>query len=100
MGKKIRVLYKKPGMAAKEIEIENTLKAFQLLVGGYIEVVTISRTTIAVVNEEGRILGLPENILGLAGPIVFCSTKGEEFASLSYEAISMLNRLVLFCEKG
>lgn len=34
----VRVLYKEPGKPAEFRTIENTLKAFQHLVGGYIEV--------------------------------------------------------------
>lgn len=44
------------------VELENTLEAFQGAVGGYIEAVTLPRTgLVVIVNEEGRLLGLPPN---------------------------------------
>ena len=43
------------------IEIENTLKALQAVVGGHIETVRLTTELIGIVNEEGRILGLARN---------------------------------------
>lgn len=34
---------------------------FQSLVGGYVEVVRLDRTKVALVNEEGLLIGLPPN---------------------------------------
>lgn len=42
-------------------ELENTLKAEQEFVGGSIEVIRLTDNTLAVFNEEGKILGLPFN---------------------------------------
>lgn len=41
--------------------IDDSLEAFQQMVGGYIETVPVARDVIAVVNEEGLLLGLPVN---------------------------------------
>lgn len=37
------------------------LADFQSLVGGYVEVVRLDRTKVALVNEDGLALGLPPN---------------------------------------
>ena len=42
-------------------EIDNTLEAMQAAVGGYIQTVMLTRGVDIVCNEEGLILGLPEN---------------------------------------
>lgn len=50
------------GHEPRLIEMENTLKAFQEAVGGYIETVTLERTgLVVIVNEEGKLMGLPLN---------------------------------------
>ncbi len=52
------------------IELENTLEEFQGAVGGYIEAVTLPRTgLVVIVNEEGRLLGLPANGRMNIGPL-------------------------------
>lgn len=42
-------------------ELENSLKAEQEFVGGCIEVLRLTNNTVAVFNEEGKILSLPFN---------------------------------------
>ena len=76
-----------PGGAIEFRHIENTLEAFQDLVGGYIEAVRICDGPITICNEDGRLLGLAENVYGLVGPLVFCRTRGEEFISLSFSDV-------------
>lgn len=76
-----------PGGAIEFRNIENTLEAFQDLVGGYIETVRIFDGPITICNEDGRLLGLAENVCGLVGPLVFCRTRGEEFSSLSFRDV-------------
>ena len=49
-----------PDGTARKVEIENSLHAFQAVVGGYIEGVFSDEATIYV-NEEGLIHGLPYN---------------------------------------
>ena len=52
------------------LELENTLEAFQGAGGGYIEAVTLPRTgLVVIVNEEGRLLGLPANARTNTGPL-------------------------------
>ena len=47
-----------PGREPEMADIDNTLKALQQAVGGYIETVTLPRTgLVVIVNEEGRLMG-------------------------------------------
>lgn len=63
-----------------------TLKEMQHYVGGYIEIVYLQNNLIMVINEEGRLLGLPRNEKAtklanfhldfddyIAGDVVICS---------------------------
>lgn len=83
-----------PGAAIEFRHIENTLEAFQDLVGGYIETLLgLDGNIITICNEEGRLLGLAENVCGLVGPLVFCRMRGEEFSSLSFADVVGLRGL-------
>ena len=67
--------------------VSDSLEALQKIVGGYIKTVTVFTDAVVICNEEGRILGLPENrsffISGICGDCLICGVDGEEFASLS-----------------
>lgn len=82
---KITAVVKRPGEDAEVETIENALKTFQNLVGGYIECVAIEPGLVAVVDEEGIINSKPFNMkLGvhqLFGAIVFVGVDGEEFTN-------------------
>ena len=41
--------------------VTNDLKSFQNIVGGYIETVTMTSDAVIICNEEGRLMGLPDN---------------------------------------
>lgn len=49
----MKAIRKKPGCAPELVEVDNTLKALQTEVGGYIETVSIADVVI-ICNEEGR----------------------------------------------
>lgn len=87
---KILAVIKDPGKGPYVTHLDNTLKAFQSAVGGFIEVVNYKDGVILLVNEEGRLLHMPENILGIAGPIVAIRAKGEDFASVNEGEIAKL----------
>ena len=58
----LTVLCVKPGEKPKRIEIESGLDALQRAVGGYIEAVYPYEDPVAlIVNEEGKLNGLPLN---------------------------------------
>ena len=98
MEEKIRVLVKEPGKEAELRDIPNTLKALQSAVGGYIETVTFAEDCTLVVNEEGKLQGLPPNFLFfgdvIAGTAVLAGVDGEEFCSLTDEQIESARKLL------
>lgn len=66
--------------------MENTLKALQAEVEGYIEVITLPYGAALICNEEGRILGLPDNgrVCGVdvVGTALIVGVNGEEFCDV------------------
>ena len=86
MADKVNIYVKEPQGVWHKDTIDNTLKAFQKVVGGYIEVVTLERNTVIVCNEEGLLNWMPYNCtIGdrqFFGTILMCKTQGEEFASI------------------
>lgn len=83
----MKIIMKKPGEKPEVIEIENKLSALQEAVRGQIEVVTITDEVCVLCNKEGKLLGLPRNIVlcgdTLVGTILVVGVAGEEFCSLS-----------------
>ena len=91
----ITVLIKRPGEDAElEPLFPNKLEAFQQMVGGYIETLTIAEDCCIICNEEGRLRGLPYNgeLLGMdfVGTIMLVGINGDEFASVPGPSIPML----------
>lgn len=87
MAKRIKVLIVEPGQQPRAEMIANTLEAMQAVVGGYIEVVRIGVSPLVIVcNEEGKLLGLPEDRPFandvIRGTFFIVDTDGDEFASL------------------
>ena len=82
----MKAIRKKPGCSPEIIEVENTLKALQREVSGYIETVTIASDAVIICNEEGRILGLPDNCrvcgVDFVGTVLIVGTKGDEFCDV------------------
>lgn len=97
---KVRIFLKKDAAdPGHMMEIENTLEAFQELVGGYIETFTFSTDTTLVINEEGRLLGLPMNadFCGhrFFGPMIFVGYDDEgEFVDLQVETEEEMRRVI------
>lgn len=82
-------------------KIDNNLEDMQKIVGGNIEVIRLDENVIAILNEEGKLMGLPSNrvwldentdcpIDVLKGNIFCCRSDGEEFASLKLEDIPII----------
>lgn len=84
---RIRVIVKPVGLKAHVEYVENELRAFQKLVGGYIEAVPIAEDEIILCNEEGRLMGLPFNCevagINFVGDIALVGVNGEEFCGTS-----------------
>ena len=89
MADMIKVVIKNPGFSAKTWEIENRLETLQDIGDGYIEMIPISKTIVLIVNEEGKLKGLPVNFYlrdlrdYIVGPAIFAGVKGEDLTSLS-----------------
>lgn len=93
---KIKVLRLTPHDSLEEVEIENSLKALQKEVDGYIEALPIGDNFAIIVNEEGKIIGLPLSLVlvkngkmvdQIVGNVIFCKTKDGGFKSLSKKDI-------------
>ena len=100
----IKCLVKKPGETIKYGVIPNTLEAFQEAVEGYIECVTIRPDLVMIVNEEGKLRGLPYNftLFGydeIVGTALFVGVDGEEFANCPLETKDLLDALVDYQEE-
>jgi hypothetical protein len=88
----MRALYKKPtDDSFHEIIIDNKLEKLQELVGGHIETVTMTMDSCIIVNEEGRILGLPHNCnylgIDVRGPMLIVGVDGDEFADVPLSVV-------------
>ena len=82
----MKAIRKKPGCAPEIIEVDNTLAALQTEVGGYIETVPIASDAVIICNEEGRILGLPDNCrvcgVDFVGTVLIVGVNGSEFCDV------------------
>lgn len=92
---KIRVIYKRVGFDPVAVEIDNTLKQFQHMVGGYIEAVPCSvpvqyAPTVIICDEDGKIDGralnfvLPGGHDVICGAAVICGVDGDEFDDVKF----------------
>lgn len=92
MNNGITVLVKQPGMAPETRQIKNDLAALQEIVGGYIEMYGLGGDMTVICNEEGKLTGLPFNIVlngeTFVGPLVVAATKGDDLGSLSEVQLS------------
>lgn len=90
----MKAIYKAPGRPPEPRDIPNTLAELQAMVGGYIETVTFATDAVVICNEEGRLLGLPQNcrFLGVdfVGPILIVGMNGDEFTDLPPETMGLL----------
>ena len=89
----INVLVKKPGHEWQRKTIANELKALQEIVGGYIEVVTITPGLAVICDEEGRLKGQRHNTnvggIDFVGTIILAGVFGEEFINVPFAPKAM-----------
>jgi len=98
----IKIVYKKPNEKPYITEVENDLKVFQELVGGYIEIIPANddRSILMIVNEEGRRENLKNNILwmdqvSIVGNVVFIRNGDDgEFHSLTDDMAGAIIRVL------
>ena len=98
----LRIVLKKVGKIPKIMNIENTLEAKQELVGGLIQIASITEEILLVCNEEGKLENLPPNLLFdydyIAGDCFFIGDDYDnaDFKSLTDEQIEEVKEI---CEK-
>ena len=84
----IKAVIIKPKHAPKITEIEDDLYTYQKIVDGYVEAVRISKEITALVNEEGKLLGMSPNLsIGyttIVGPAIFVRDRGD----VTYESLT------------
>lgn len=100
------------GPALEVLEVDNTLKALQKEVGGYIEVAPLSLSYAMVVNEHGKLCGLEYNtpatyiaarhdvwdkIVGTA--LIVGIDCGDEFISLAEADLKKLTNMLVDSQK-
>lgn len=103
----IKVVVKEPQKPAEVREIPNTLEAKQAIVGGWIQgifVPPLGEEFMLLLNEEGKLIGLPPNLV-VPGDIlvgsVFIEKVGDEGESVGLtdeeaeRAIQFLNGLAI-----
>ena len=91
MDQKINILIVEPGKEPRPATVEDTLEAFQQIVGGPIEAgCYLPQRVLLVCNSEGKHMGLMPNRENptdsgdfIAGTFLLCSFEGEHFASLT-----------------
>ena len=83
---KIRVVMCPVDRAPYVAWIEDSLENMQRVVGGYIEFLQLDVCTALICNEEGRLMGLPENKslppCRIRGDCFICGFNGENLVGL------------------
>ena len=87
----------------QEIALDSALShlsAVQGLVGGYVESVPFENDMVMLVNEDGRIMKLPPNLVSyrgvLVGTVVFCGVQRNEWVGLTAKQIEFAKQ---YCER-
>ena len=88
----MKAIIKEVGQSPRVEDIKNDLQTLQELVGGYIECVMVGKGIVLIVNEEGKLQGLPQNFpLGndvIVGTAVFVGNGFDgDFTDLTDEQI-------------
>jgi hypothetical protein len=84
----MRIVIKYPNEKPRSIFINNQLRAFQDLVGGFIEVYPLKPDLLMIINEDGKQIGEPLNFFipndYIAGTAIFVGKDGEDFTDCPY----------------
>ena len=91
MANKINILVVEPGVAPHPAQVEDTLEAFQQIVGGPIEAgCYLPQRVMLICNSEGKHMKLMPNRENpmdsgdfIAGTFLLCGFEGERFTSLT-----------------
>lgn len=79
----------------QRVSIPNRLEAFQEMVGGRIETVTIAESLVLICNEEGKLLKLEPNthFYTINGDFLLVGENGDEFGDLTEKQMEQLEEL-------
>lgn len=84
----MKVFFKEPGKAIRQMQVPNDLHTLQQLIGGYIETVTLFADLVILCDEEGRLKGLPHNCevcgVDFCGPIMFVGANKDKFCDVPW----------------
>lgn len=87
----MKVIIVEPHKDPRVAVIGNSLEELQAVVGGYIEAVHPYKEPVVVVcNEEGLLLDLPKNRLGIFGTFFVCGAGEEDFEDIPEELIDTI----------
>ena len=90
----MRVLFKEPNKPLEERELKGSLQEYQKIVGGYIETTMLTNEIIIIVNEEGKLEGLPYNFSlphdHIVGTAIFIGNAMPEFRGLTDEEVEFI----------
>ena len=96
---KIKCVLQKPGEISVVANIPNTLEAMQKIVGGDIETLTLSNGYVLVMNQNGKLIGLPRTLRfytgSLDGTVIMTRAEGDRFVSLTNEQIQEARAWIL-----
>lgn len=93
MADRIKVIIKRPGEQIGHMtHIANTVESFQNHVGGYYEEIHIGSNEVMIVNEEGKLRGLPKNFrVGInfpdfiRGTAIICGKSGSGYSDVPFD---------------
>lgn len=79
----------------QRVSIPNRLEAFQEMVGGYIETLTLAEGVVLICNEEGKLMNLEPNthFYTINGGFLLVGVNGEEFGDLTEKQMEQLEEL-------
>ena len=93
----MKAIIKEVGKEPKVIDIENTLKALQKAVGGYIETLNVGNNVIMLCDEEGKLKEKPYNFAFsnklsdvIVGDVLFTKLHGDDFTALDENDIETI----------
>ena len=95
----MRMMVKKVGELVQEVDLENKYETLRDAVGGYIEAVYLEHGVVLWVNEEGKIIGLPNNFsignTSVEGDVIFTADNGAgENEALTDEQVKYIKSLL------
>jgi len=90
----LRVLLIEDGKAPEVCELPNNLKALELTVHGYLEMIEIHRSGCVIIyNGINKLIEKPVTRSEINGTFIIARTKPPELASLSAQDIDILSKV-------